>query len=169
MLVASGAYKKKIQTQQKVLIKDTYYFDHLNETLQALAIQPFEMANYIGFKILVDYVVGADNLKKAFDETCISYLTQGYDDNEFTKAGQLNVAVGSMYAREYFPIEKKEEAVKQVQYIRKTFEFLVPHITWMDKETKTNALEKLRAMEQFIAYPDEFLDRSIMDDYYKGL
>ena len=121
-------------------------------------------------KILGDYIVGADNLKKAFQEHCISYLTQGYDEERhYFENGLLNVAVGSMYAREYFPIEKKNDAVKQVQYIRKAFEFLAPHITWMDEETKSNALEKLRAMGQFIAYPDEFLDRSTMDDYYKGV
>ena len=170
LLIASGADNKKIKPKKKVIIKDPYYFDNLNETLQGLAIQPFEMANYMGFKILVDYIVGADNLFKAFDQTCISYLTQGYDEDlYFSEEGLLNVAVGSMYAREYFPIEKKQEAIKQVQYIRKTFEFLVPHITWMDQETKSNALEKLRAMGQFIAYPDELLDRSIMDDYYKGM
>ena len=73
-----------------------------------------------------------------------------------------------MYAREYFSIKKKDEAVKQVAYIRKTFEFLVPHISWMDQETKTKAIEKLRVMGQFIAYPDELLDREIMDNYYKG-
>ena len=170
LLVASGADKKKISPKQNVIIKDPYYLDHLNETLQGLAIQPFEMANYMGFKILVDYIVGADNLKNAFQEHCISYLTQGYDeDRHYFENGLLNVAVGSMYAREYFPIEKKNDAVKQVQYIRKAFEFLAPHITWMDEETKSNALEKLRAMGQFIAYPDEFLDRSTMDDYYKGV
>ena len=170
LLVASGADKKKIRPNQNVMIKDPDYFVNLTETLQGLAIQPFEMANYMGFKILVDYIVGANNLNKSFQEECIRYLTQGYDENlYYSEDGLLNVAVGSMYAREYFPIEKKEEAVKQVQYIRKTFEFLVPHITWMDQKTKTNALEKLRAMGQFIAYPDEFLDRAIMDNYYKGL
>ena len=39
----------------------------------------------------------------------------------------------------------------------------------VDEETKSNALEKLRAMGQFIAYPDQYLDRSTMDDYYKGV
>ena len=127
------------------------------------------MANSIGFKILTDYIIGATNLKKAFDGTCINYLTHGYDKNEFTEDGLLNVAVGSMYVREYFSVKKKEEALKQVEYIRKTFEYLVPHVSWMDQETKTKAIEKLRAMGQFIAYPDELRNRSIMDHYYKDL
>ena len=97
------------------------------------------------------------------------YLTQGYDNNEFTDDGLFNVAVGSMYIREYFAVEKKKEALKQVEYIRKTFEYLVPHISWMDQKTKTKSIDKLRAMGQFIAYPDELRDRSIMDHYYRGL
>ena len=55
-----------------------------------------------------------------------------------------------------------------VNYIRNTFELLVPHITWMDEKTRVNAIEKLREMGQFIAFPDELLNRSIMDEYYKG-
>ena len=127
------------------------------------------MANYMGFRILTDYIVGAYNLQKAFMGTCINYLTQGYDNNEFTDDGLFNVAVGSMYIREYFAVEKKKEALKQVEYIRKTFEYLVPHISWMDQKTKTKSIDKLRAMGQFIAHPDELRDRSIMDRYYKGL
>ena len=169
LLFASGAVRMKVKPDQKVLIKDPSYIDSLNETLQNLDIRPFEMANYMGFKILTDYIVGATNLKKAFRGTCINYLTHGYDNNEFTEDGLLNVAVGSMYVREYFSVKKKEEALKQVEYIRKTFEYLVPHVSWMDQETKTKAIEKLRAMGQFIAYPDELRNRSIMDHYYKGL
>ena len=81
----------------------------------------------------------------------------------------LNIAVGSMYARNYFNAGKKEDVLTMVKYIRKTFELLVPHIEWMDEETITKTVEKLRAMGESVAYPDALLDRQIMDQYYKGL
>ena len=62
LLVASGAKKKMIRQDQKVLIKDPQYIHALDETLQNLNILPFEMANYLGFKILTNYIVGAKNL-----------------------------------------------------------------------------------------------------------
>ena len=73
-----------------------------------------------------------------------------------------------MYAREFFGAEKKVDVLTVVNYIRQTFELLVPHITWMDEETRVNAIEKLQEMGQFIAFPDELLNRSLMDEYYKG-
>lgn len=168
LLVASGAFEKKTSPNQKILIKDPYYFETFDEALRNLTIHPYEMANYMGWKILVDYIIGSTNLYKAFRGSCMYYLTVGLDDNSYTDDGLLNVAVGSMYAREYFSTKKKEEALKQVAYIRKSFEFLVPHISWMDKETQSRTIEKFNAMGQFIAYPDELLDREIMDDYYEG-
>ena len=127
------------------------------------------MANYIGWKVLVDSLLAARNLASAFEGDCIKYLIAGYDNNEYAENGLLNIAVGSMYARNYFNAGKKKDVLTMVKYIRKTFELLVPHIDWMDKETLTKAVEKLRAMGESVAYPDALLDRKIMDQYYKGL
>ena len=38
----------------------------------------------------------------------------------------------------------------------------------MDKQTAKKAVDKLNAMKEFIAYPDEYMNKSIIDDYYKG-
>lgn len=40
---------------------------------------------------------------------------------------------------------------------------------WMDPETKKNALDKARAIEEFVAYPDELLDADKVDSYYAPL
>ena len=39
----------------------------------------------------------------------------------------------------------------------------------MDEETKKSALDKVRVMKSIIAYPDELLDDSKLEDRYKGL
>ena len=170
LIVASGNKNNimKTKTNQKVVVKDPNYFQHVNQKLQGLRIQPYEMANYIGFQILVDFIVGSRNVENAFRGNCVNYLISGYDDNQFTDDGLLNIAVGSMYAREYFDTNKKKDVLEMVAYIRNTFEALLPHIEWMDNDTKSNAIEKLQAMDQFIAYPEKMLDRTIMDEYYKG-
>ena len=167
IISATGNINIKTKPNQIVIIKDPKYFERLNQVLEGLNIEPFEMANYIGWKIMVDYIVGAQNLESSFDGECVNYLIQGYD-NEFIEEGLLNIAVGSMYAREFFGAKKKVDVLTMVNYIRNTFELLVPHITWMDEKTRVNAIEMLREMGQFIAFPDELLNRSIMDEYYKG-
>jgi predicted metalloendopeptidase len=39
----------------------------------------------------------------------------------------------------------------------------------MDSETKKNALDKAKAIEEFVAYPDELLDAEKVDGYYAPL
>jgi hypothetical protein len=166
---ASGNKNVEIKSNQTVLIKDPEYFDQLDATLETLQIKPYEMANYIGWKVLVDSVLAARNLASAFKGDCIKYLIAGYDNNEYAENGLLNIAVGSMYARNYFNVGKKKDVLTMVKYIRKTFELLVSRIDWMDEETITKAVEKLQAMGESVAYPDALLDRKTMDQYYKGL
>ena len=167
IIVATGNKNIRTGINQTVIIKDHRYFEQLDKVFETLDIEPYEMANYLGWKIMVDYIVGARNLESSFGGECVNYLIRGYD-NKFTEEGLLNIAVGSMYAREFFGAKKKVDVLTLVNYIRKTFEILVPHITWMDEETIANAIEKLQGMGQFIAFPDELLNRSIMDQYYKG-
>ena len=100
------------------------------------------MKNYLGWKVLVDYIVAAKNFQSAFKGNCLQYLLGGRDRNLYTQSGLLNVAVGSMYVREYFDPKKKEDVTKMVQNIRKTFKLLIPHLDWMDEQTKTIAKEK---------------------------
>ena len=46
---------------------------------------------------------------------------------------------------------------------------LLNELTWMDNETKLEAKKKLVKMKQFLAYPDELLDREKVDEYYNYL
>lgn len=39
----------------------------------------------------------------------------------------------------------------------------------MDPATKKNALDKVQAIDEFVAYPNELLDASIVDKYYVQL
>ncbi len=39
----------------------------------------------------------------------------------------------------------------------------------MDKATKSRAKEKLDKMGQYIAYPDEVLDQSVIDNFFQNL
>lgn len=39
----------------------------------------------------------------------------------------------------------------------------------MDPETKRNALDKAKAIDEFVAYPNELLNASIVDNYYVRL
>ena len=169
IFAASGHPHIRTNPRQRIIIKNHEYLDELDATLEALNLQPYELANYMGWKILVDYIVATGNIQHAFGGNCINYLTKGRS-NKRSQYGLLNGAVGSMYIREHFSDPKiKKQVQEMVKYIRETFKLRLPTITWMDQQTKRKASEKLNAMEEFIAYPDELLDKTTIDHYYKGM
>ena len=83
--------------------------------------------------------------------------------------GWLHGAIGSMYARRYFGKEQKIPIKEMVTYLKESFRNIIKETTWMSADTMTIALKKLDAMKEHIAYPDELLNNTIVDDYYKGI
>ena len=167
---ASGNSNIHITPDEKIIVKDTSYFDALNEKLLNLKIQPFEMANYLGWKVVVDHVTVARNLRDDFHGNCVNYLLKGPENTiRRTRNGLLNAAVGSMYVRSYFDPKSKRQVDKIVDYVKKAAQVLLENIPWMDKETKDKAIKKLNNMKSFVGYPEELTSRTILDEYYKDL
>ena len=83
--------------------------------------------------------------------------------------GWLHGAVGSMYARRYFGKEQKTPIKEMITYLKESFRKIIKETTWMSADTMTIALKKLDAMKEHIAYPDELLNNTIVDDFYKGI
>jgi len=88
--------------------------------------------------------------------------------------GTLGEAVGQMYVKKYFPEENKERMLALVHNLQKALGIRIENLTWMSRETKDKALEKLNAMTIKIGYPDEWRDYSKLDinaedTYYANL
>ena len=85
------------------------------------------------------------------------------------KHGLLHGAVGSMYARKYFDARKRPPINEIFKYLRTSFNKILTATEWMGKEAKEMAKKKLKAMKQCIGYPDEMLNRTIIDGFYEGI
>jgi len=88
--------------------------------------------------------------------------------------GTLGEAVGQMYVQKYFPEENKERMLALVKNLQKALGIRIENLSWMSRETKDKALEKLNAMTIKIGYPDEWRDYSKLDinaedTYYANL
>jgi putative endopeptidase len=79
-----------------------------------------------------------------------------------TVSGDLDQAVGQLYAKEYFPPQAKARAVEMVENIRAIFRARIKGLDWMSAETKQRALKKLSAMTLKIGYPDKWKDYSAL-------
>ncbi len=78
-------------------------------------------------------------------------------------------AAGSMYVKEYFKPEAKAAMVEMTRYLRESFKETLDDLEWMDEPTKDKALKKLHKMKQYLAYPDEFLNKDLIDGFYQGV
>ena len=79
-----------------------------------------------------------------------------------TVSGDLDQAVGQLYAKEYFPPQAKARAVEMVEDIRAIFRARIKGLDWMSAATKQRALKKLAAMTLKIGYPDKWKDYSAL-------
>ncbi|XP_044750309.1 uncharacterized protein LOC123310736 [Coccinella septempunctata] len=84
-------------------------------------------------------------------------------------ASRLDIATGALYVRKYFNKESKVDTEEIVKDIEDQFSKTLNVIDWMDQDTKNAALEKLRHMDKYIAYPDELMDDTKLEGYYKDL
>ena len=77
-------------------------------------------------------------------------------------------AVSSMYVRKYVSSNLKQETNELVKYIRKALQTSLEKSEWMDNVTNSNAMKKLDAMKQSIAYPKELLNKAFVDGFFEG-
>lgn len=74
-----------------------------------------------------------------------------------------------MYVRKYFHPDAKAAILEIVNATRREFEGILRTASWMDEKTRHSAIEKLNAMSAYIAYPDQLLDNSVIEEYYQNL
>lgn len=81
-----------------------------------------------------------------------------------TIAGRLKWAVAQLYAERYIKPEDKERIAKLVDEIIESYEGILEEADWISEETREHAIEKLRAIDKRVLYPDDWSSYS-----YDGL
>ena len=75
----------------------------------------------------------------------------------------MNEAFSKLYADEYVSAEVKSDMSQIVELIRDKFRERIASLDWMGDETKRKAVEKLDAIEAYVAYPDDYKTRYVFD------
>lgn len=78
---------------------------------------------------------------------CIAYVN-----------GNLGMSVGSLFVREYFDGQSKQDMLYLTAEIQAQFQALVTEVAWLSEATKETARNKLNAMIHNIGYPDLVLN-----------
>ena len=180
MVNASDNPSIEIQESEKIVIQDLNYFQAFPGVLDVRDKKV--IANYLGwrvFKSRVKFLNQAarklrENYKKSLKgvakakskwKSCLEEM--GF--NQKPDEDGVHGLVGSMYVRHYFKPEDKKEVEKMIVYLKQAFSSMLRDSDWLDNKTKDKAKKKLDTMDQFIGYPDELVNKDIMDEYYSNL
>lgn len=169
----------KVSGDEKVIIRDPGYFKNASGILKLADSRV--VANYLGWRTVESVMnhlnTAARNVKQKYNKAingvneapatwkrCVKTVGFGsYSTTNFV------FAASSMYAKAYFKPEAKEAMLEMTSYIRDAFGDILNELDWMDDVTKERAHEKLKAMDQFIAYSDELLNQNAVDNLHAGL
>lgn len=81
----------------------------------------------------------------------------------------LPISTGATYVRKYFDEESKKVAQNMANIIRDEFIKTLKELSWMDEQTRAEALKKANAVVLHVAYPDELIDNDKLEKYYQDL
>ncbi|XP_044750361.1 neprilysin-2 isoform X2 [Coccinella septempunctata] len=149
---------------------------YITDLEKILAVTPKRVqANYIMWRAAassVSYLTEALRRRQLEYTTVVSGKTERaprWKECVDISAGSLSTAAGALYVRKYFNEEARQNALEMVRDIRAEFETILKEVEWMDDETRKNALDKAKSMATHIAYPDELLDDSKLEEFYQNL
>lgn len=75
-------------------------------------------------------------------------------------------AFGALYVRKHFKKDAKTAALTMVNNIMHEFNTMLENNSWMDKETKKEAIKKANAIKAKIGFADELLNDTKIVEYY---
>ena len=175
---ADNSGKIIINSDEKIIIQNPSYFERFVDLISNT--EPKVVANYMAWRVVqsrMEYlnkaaqdieqeynkaITGVENVKARWKK-CVE--SSGFNSFSIQTGGG---AASSMYVRKFFKPEEKQVLEEMIGYVRRYFAHMLHELSWMDDETKSEAKKKLEKMDQFIAYPDQLLDKETIDGFHEG-
>lgn len=74
----------------------------------------------------------------------------------------IGEALGKLYVEKVFPAEAKAKAVDMIHNVITAYQNRINNLSWMSKDTKAKAIEKLNKITIKVGYPDKWKDYSAL-------
>ncbi|CAD6244468.1 GSCOCG00013358001-RA-CDS, partial [Cotesia congregata] len=169
-----------VDKNQKIFVYIPYYLSEFEKTMNTTSKRT--LANYMLWRVFIDSVAYLnDEIREPQIEFTNSLTGQS---KETPKSKQcfdnillyLSHSIGALYVKNYFNDAIKNNTRELVNHIEsqlkvtleKVIVIKVLFLDWMDEETKKNALDKVNAITNRIAYDDGILDDDKMNEAYKN-
>jgi len=164
---------KNLDPDEEVVIYASKYFKKLTKIVEETDKRV--LANYILMRFIRHRI---NNLDKRFEKIQNELYRLLYGREEMPARwkfciayvnGNLGMSVGSLFVRQYFDGQSKQDMLYLTSEIQKQFKDLVEEVEWLSNTTKETARNKLDAMIHNIGYPDLVLNDTQLHTEIKGL
>lgn len=153
--------KKSGVNTEKVIIGEIKYYENLDSLINNENLEVIK--NYMKFHLASNSAsLLTDELGQKSYNFYGKYLN-GQKQREVLEKralyfvnANLGEIIGKVYVERSFSPEAKKDTQEMVDYIVKAFRNRMSGLTWMSKETKEKALEKLGKFTVKIGYPDKW-------------
>jgi len=81
----------------------------------------------------------------------------------------MGMAASKLFIERAFAGDSKEAAEKTIEYIKEAMSFRIPKMTWLDRQTRNLAIQKVFSLTDKIGYPDFVMDPKKVTEEYEGL
>ena len=148
---------------EQINVRQPEFFKEMNQELDSVAIPDWKI--YLRWHLIH---ATAPGLPEAFVEENFDFYDRKLSGTKeilprWKRCVQstdrsLGEALGQVYVEKYFPPAAKARAREMVNNLLAALRADIPTLSWMDAETKKEALAKLEAFNVKIGYPDKWRD-----------
>lgn len=171
----TGSVKNLSLSSEVILTSkaDIIYLQAITEYLNTIQMEYIEL--YIWMTIFEELILHTTRELRSIHHMYMNLIisTEGSTPRSLYCTNGLNnllgMAISYSLADESFEKSTLPKVKSMLNDIREAFSSLVKGVSWMDKATKFETLEKSNAMKSFIGYPDWILNKTRLDAYYRNV
>lgn len=172
----SGVPEAQFLTDHDVILTSTADILYLKLAVKLIQETPtIHLEMFLWWSVIEDLILYTTSSMRALYNEYLKLITgidtassrSGYCTSSVNKL--MGFAVTYLILEEDFETETRPKVEEMIENIRRSFNTLVMHTTWMDKETKQKTLKKSAAMQSFIGFPDWVQNRTSLEQHYKGV
>jgi len=149
---------------EEVIVTEPAYFKALSKMLNERPLQDFK--DYAKFR-LIDHFSEVlspefDEPKRALNEafTGVANLRPVEERGIKELVDSLGQPLSQLYVAAYYDEDTRTKTNEIIKYVMAAMEKRIPTRTWLSDETKAEAMAKLKAFDNKVGYPDEWIDHS---------
>lgn len=172
----SGIPEAQFQMDHDVILTSNADILYLKLALKLIRETPtIQLEMFVWWSVIEDLILYTTSSMRALYNEYLKIVTgidtaasrSAYCTTSVNKL--MGFAVSHLILEENFETETKPKVEQMIENIRRSFNTLVMHTTWMDWETKMKTLKKSEKMKSFIGFPDWIQNRTSLEHHYKGV